>query len=61
MIASVQEQVLGYLLGALDDAEMEQVHARLQSDEEYQRQWAILRQSLASSMPRKASSCRLRG
>jgi len=46
MIDPVREQVLGYLLGALDDAEMEQVQARLQNDEAYRRQWAALRRQL---------------
>ena len=39
----VREQVLGYLLGALDDAEMEQVRARLESEESYRLEWIALR------------------
>ena len=46
MIDVVREQVLGYLLGALDDAEMEQVRARLESDESYRVQWVELRRQL---------------
>ena len=45
MTDPVQEQLLGYLLGALDDAEMEQVRARLESEEAYQTAWAILRRN----------------
>jgi hypothetical protein len=43
MSDSVREQVLGYLLGALEDAEMEQVQARLESDRAYRREFAGLR------------------
>ena len=46
MTDPVQEQLLGYLLGALDDAEMEQVRARLEREEPYQRAWATLRRQL---------------
>ncbi len=42
MTDAVREQVLGYLLGALDDAEMEQVRARLDSEDAYRRQWRVL-------------------
>ena len=37
MVDRVGEQVLDYLLGALDDSEMEAVQARLESDPDYQR------------------------
>ncbi len=43
MIDVVREQVLGYLLGALDDAEMEQVRTRLESEEAYRLEWIALR------------------
>jgi hypothetical protein len=46
MTDPVQEQVLGYLLGALDDAEMEQVRARLEREPAYQQAWATLRRRL---------------
>jgi hypothetical protein len=42
MTDAVREQVLGYLLGALDDAEMEQVRARLESEEAYRQEWIAL-------------------
>ena len=37
MTERVREQVLGFLLGVLDDSEMDQVRARLQTDPVYQR------------------------
>jgi len=43
----VREQILGYLLGILDDSERERVEACLERDPEYQRQWAELRRRLA--------------
>jgi hypothetical protein len=46
MTDPVREQVLGYLLGALDDAEMEQVQELLQTDETYRHEWAALRRKL---------------
>jgi hypothetical protein len=42
-----QETVLGYLLGALDDSEMEEVAVRLESDPVYQRQLLEVRRRLA--------------
>ena len=47
MIDRVREQILGYLLGILDDSERERVEACLERDPEYQRQWAELRRQLA--------------
>ena len=38
MTDSVQEQLLGYLLGALDDPEQESVEARLKRDPDLRRQ-----------------------
>jgi len=46
MTDAVREQVLGYLLGALDDAEMEQVRARLDSEEAYRLEWRALGRQL---------------
>ena len=47
MSDSAAEQVLGYLLGALEDAEMEQVQSRLESDRAYRREFLALRGALA--------------
>jgi hypothetical protein len=43
----VQEQLLGHLLGALDDAEQEEVDSRLQSDPQLRGELAVLRQQCA--------------
>ena len=46
MTDAVREQVLGYLLGALDDAERERVRARLESEEAYRLEWIALGRQL---------------
>lgn len=46
MTHRVREQILGYLLGALDDSEMEQVEARLRADPAYGRELARVRRQL---------------
>jgi hypothetical protein len=43
----VSQQLLGHLLGALDDDEQQWVEARLERDVEYCRQWAQWRRRLA--------------
>jgi hypothetical protein len=43
---SIHQQVLGHLLGALDDDEQDWVESRLQHDEEYRRQWLEWRRRL---------------
>ena len=43
----MHQQLLGHLLGALDDDEQEWVEARLEHDEEYRRRWVELRRRLA--------------
>lgn len=43
----VSQQLLGHLLGALDDDEQQWVEARLERDVEYGRQWAQWRRRLA--------------
>ena len=42
MIESVQEQLLGHLLGALDDSQHESIHARLERDPELRRQLSVV-------------------
>ncbi len=42
MIESVQEQLLGHLLGALDDSQHESIHARLEHDPEFRRQLSVV-------------------
>jgi prepilin-type processing-associated H-X9-DG protein len=42
----LHQQLLGYLLGALDDDEQEWVELRLERDEEYRRQWMEWRRRL---------------
>ena len=43
----LHQQLLGHLLGALDDDEQEWVEARLERDEEYRRQWLEWRRRVA--------------
>jgi hypothetical protein len=43
----IHQQLLGHLLGALDDDEQEWVDSRLEHDEEYRRQWQEWRRRLA--------------
>ncbi len=43
----LHQQLLGHLLGALDDDEQEWVDLRLERDEEYRRQWMEWRRRLA--------------
>ena len=43
----LHQQLLGHLLGALDDDEQEWVESRLERDEEYRRQWMEWRRRLA--------------
>lgn len=43
----LQQQLLGYLLGALDEEEQEWVEARLERDEEFRRQLTELRRRMA--------------
>lgn len=47
MTDSIHQQLLGHLLGALDDDEQEWVEERLQHDEEYRRHWIALRRQMA--------------
>jgi prepilin-type processing-associated H-X9-DG protein len=47
MTDPLHQQLLGYLLGALDDDEQEWVELRLEHDEEYRRQWMEWRRRLA--------------
>lgn len=47
MTDPMHQQLLGHLLGALDDDEQEWVEARLQHDEEYRRHWVALRRRMA--------------
>ena len=47
MTDSMHQQLLGHLLGALDDDEQEWLESRLQIDEEYRRQWRVWRRRLA--------------
>jgi hypothetical protein len=46
----MHQQLLGHLLGALDDEEQDWVEARLQDDEEYRRTWVELRRKMAPVM-----------
>ncbi len=46
MTQRVEQQVLGYLIGALDDAEMESVTKRLRTDPDYRRAWQEARRRL---------------
>jgi hypothetical protein len=43
----MHQQLLGHLLGALDDDEQEWVESRLERDEEYRRCWVELRRRMA--------------
>jgi prepilin-type processing-associated H-X9-DG protein len=47
MTDRMHQQLLGHLLGALDDAEEEQVEARLEQDEKWRREWVRWRRRLA--------------
>jgi prepilin-type processing-associated H-X9-DG protein len=47
MTDPIHQQLIGHLLGALDDEEQEWVEARLERDEEYHRQWMEWRRRLA--------------
>lgn len=53
MIERVRNQILGYLLGALDDSEMEYVAERLENDPLYQEQLPHVRRQLQSLGPRE--------
>ena len=46
MAHHVQEQLLGYLIGALDDSERRRVEWRLQTDPQWQAELAAVRESL---------------
>lgn len=46
----MQQQVLGHLLGALEDDEQEWLEAMLECDEEYRREWMAWRSRLAPLM-----------
>jgi len=46
MTNSAREQLLGHLLGALDDAEQELVYSRLQDDPQMREELAVLKQQL---------------
>jgi len=46
MTDSVQEQLLGHLLDALDDDEQQVVESRLESDPQLRHQWELLRRRL---------------
>ncbi len=46
MIDHAREQLLGHLLGALDDAEQQQVDARLKSDPDFRREEVALRRAM---------------
>jgi hypothetical protein len=54
-----RENVLGYLLGALDDSEMEEVAVRLEVDPVYQRQLLEVRRRLAplQALENEAAEC----
>ncbi len=54
MTDPVQEQLLGHLLGALDDSEQEQVAVRLRSEPEFREQLALVRSRLE---PLSAARC----
>ncbi len=47
MTDPMHQQLLGHLLGALDDDEQEWLESRLEQDEEYRRQWMCWRRRLA--------------
>jgi hypothetical protein len=47
MTDPIHQQLIGHLLGALDDDEQEWVESRLEHDEEYRRQWGEWRRRLA--------------
>jgi hypothetical protein len=47
MTDPIQQQIIGHLLGALDDDEQEWVETRLEHDQEYRRQWREWRRRLA--------------
>ena len=47
MTDPMHQQLIGHLLGALDDDEQEWVESRLEHDEEYRRQWREWRRRLA--------------
>ena len=58
MTDRVRQQVLDYLLGALDDAEMEAVKARLESDPVYRQAWDRARLRHVPAARHEASGCR---
>ena len=47
MTDPIHQQLIGHLLGALDDDEQEWVESRLEHDEEYRRHWMAWRRRLA--------------
>lgn len=47
MTDPMHQQLLGHLLGALDDDEQEWLESRLEQDEEYRRQWMCWRRRLS--------------
>ena len=51
MTDRAREEIVGYLLGALDDSEREALEVRLKTDPEYQRQWAIVRRQMGQLTP----------
>lgn len=60
MTKRVQQEVIGYLLDALDESERESVSKRLQSDPEYRREWQDARRRLGSLNKAEASGPTLR-
>ena len=46
MTDSVREQLLGYLLGALEDSEQQEVETRLKDDPQWHRELTLIRNRL---------------
>jgi hypothetical protein len=56
MIDPLHQQLLGHLLGALDDDEQEWVESRLERDVEYRRQWMEWRRRMAPLLSMRPDS-----
>jgi hypothetical protein len=54
---SLHQQLLGHLLGALDDDEQEWVESRLEHDDEYRQQWLDWRRRLAPLLSMRPDAC----
>lgn len=54
MTESLREQLLGHLLGALEDSEQEVIEARLKRDPQLRREWSLVRKRLE---PLEAARC----